>query len=376
MFRIKGDVFHEESCKCGCCDPITPAMWAVYGTFLDHDPEAARRVMKAHEDELERPIDDPFLALELQLAAILAHAFGARAAQIRQKLEKVFESPVDLREVDEVLEEVREVMGDVVDERTERNIAELVNRLIISGVRTAEGTPQDEEDLTPVPTFTQEVEFEDEEQKEKNLLLAGFIAGGVWYALRRKVVVGQGTFLEGAPSVALIHQGIVDSAKYYTNTYFNRIILPLITARVDSIIAGTPTGGLADFKDIHSFIDARFRSVPYWRVVANAAASRAYHYGIAKAADLRQRRAYRIDAVIDSRTTDICLAMDGQVFWLADAVNLLEKVAQASPEEVRELMPFIENAAEVRGKTAAELRALGHIMPPFHFNCRSTIQFI
>lgn len=376
MFRLKGDAFHQPSCSCGCCDPVTPALWGVNGLLMEHDPPAAERVMKAQDFSPDRTIDDPFLALELQLASILATAFGVRALQVRRKLEEVFEPPVDLREVDEVLEEVREVMGDVIDERTERQIADLVNRLMVSGVRVVEGAPQDEADLTPVPTFTQEVDFEDEDQKEKNLLLAGFIAGGVWAALRRKIIVAQGTFLEGSPSVALIHQGIVDSSKYYTNTFFNRIILPMITTRVDSIIAGTPTGQLPDFSDINRFIGERFKSVPYWRVVANAAASRAYHYGIAKAADLRQRRAYRIDAVIDSRTTDICLAMDGQVFWIADAVNLMEKVAQASPEEVRELMPYITNADEVRGKSAAELRALGHIMPPFHFNCRSTIKYI
>ncbi|MGK3946915.1 hypothetical protein ABK046_52185, partial [Streptomyces caeruleatus] len=72
----------------------------------------------------------------------------------------------------------------------------------------------------------------------------------------------------------------------------------------------------------------RLKSVPYWRLVANQASSRAYHYGLTRAGLSLGYTGYRLDAVIDKATTPVCRSLDGKVFWLADAVQRLEKLAR------------------------------------------------
>lgn len=174
------------------------------------------------------------------------------------------------------------------------------------------------------------------------------------------------------PTRLTIQEGMVASAKYFTNGYFNRIVLP---AMVNDINAKIASGAPLDdtfLRSLRASMESRLKSVPYWRTVANQAASRAYHYGLTRAGMAQGYMGYRFTAVLDDRTTATCRHLHGKIFWLADAVAHLEKIARIPPEEIKTAAPWA-SFDDVKDKDSAMLVASGFHMPPLHANCRSTV---
>jgi len=171
-----------------------------------------------------------------------------------------------------------------------------------------------------------------------------------------------------------ILEDMVQASKYYTNTYFNRMVVPQLQSIVQEALL---TGQLdsTTYQAIREAMSNRLKSVPYWRVVANAAASRGYHYGAIRAGQALGRRGYQILAVLDSRTSDICLFMNGKQFWVADAAIQVTRAAEAEGEDIKSVAPWLP-IEDIQDLTNDELRQRGFIIPPLHPNCRSTIKFI
>lgn len=174
------------------------------------------------------------------------------------------------------------------------------------------------------------------------------------------------------PTRMTIEQGMVASAKYYTNNYFNRIVLPAMVEDINQKIASGEVMDDTFFRALRSTMDKRLKSVPYWRTVANQAASRSYHYGMTRAGLASGYTGYRFTAVLDERTSAVCRHMHGKTFWLADAVNLLEKAARTAPEDAKDVMPWA-TMATIKDMDDAMLASSGFMVPPLHGNCRSTI---
>ncbi|AHC30436.1 phage head morphogenesis protein [Rhizobium phage vB_RleS_L338C] len=121
-------------------------------------------------------------------------------------------------------------------------------------------------------------------------------------------------------------------------------------------------------------LHTRLKTVPYWRVVANAAASRAYHYGVLKSGQSAGRRYYEFSAILDAKTSETCWALNGMQWPVADAIALMERIAAAEPEEVKTLAPWINyKTLEPMLSNPFAMQSLGVIIPPVHGNCRSTI---
>lgn len=178
--------------------------------------------------------------------------------------------------------------------------------------------------------------------------------------------------LQNLPTRALIEEGMVASTKYYSNTYFNRVVMPSMANHINNQLA---SGGAFDdtyFRALRNHMDQRLKSVPHWRLVGNQAASRAYHYGLSRAGLADGYTGYTLKAVVDDRTTDICLSLNGKTFWLADGVDRVERVARMVPSRIREEAPWA-TFDDVDGRTSTELASAGIMMPPFHGNCRTTI---
>lgn len=374
------DIPHVPTCGCNGCHPLQPALWSVYGNLYGVDSVEALRVMKADGDP--SLLDDPFIELELQIAALLASVYGVRALQAKRVLEEALTPPLNQREVDIALGKAGEILGDVFDRDTELEIRRLVNRLIIRGALVGEGVdpatlPEVEPDipLEEKPPLSSALENE-ETGGYTSLFIGGALLAGA-AVLGGLTAIGRDTSLLNVPTVRKVHEGIVHAARYYTNQHFNRIILPEIQGRVNAILGGADPATVPGFNDINQYLSRRLQNVPYWRVVANGAASRAYHYGVMKAGALRQFRGYEIVAIIDDRTSDICLGLNGKRFLLNETVDLLEKAIDTEDaEEFTRLLPWVPNAATVEGRSPRELRDLGYVVPPFHPNCRSTIRFI
>lgn len=171
---------------------------------------------------------------------------------------------------------------------------------------------------------------------------------------------------------AAMMDGMLKASKYYSNNFFNSQVMPALQRAV-SLGAGT-TGDNLIWSTIQDVLHKRLKTVPYWRVVANAAASRAYHYGIVKSGQAAGRRYFQYHAVLDAKTSDVCWALHGTQWPLADAISLMERVAAAEPEEVKDIAPWkTMKDIEPFMNSPIGLQAMGVIVPPIHGNCRSTI---
>jgi len=127
-------------------------------------------------------------------------------------------------------------------------------------------------------------------------------------------------------------------------------------------------------KDINRFLRGDIRRVV--DVSANIVGTRLAAYGLYYEARARGISKYRIDAVIDDRTTDICRNLDGRVFEVEFAFNKTGTLLNTTdPAEQKKLAPFPE-LDQIRGLSNEELQAQGHDTPPFHFLCRSVVTLI
>ena len=142
------------------------------------------------------------------------------------------------------------------------------------------------------------------------------------------------------------------------------------------------------------------RSDAYWRMTADAITTRSRSFGSIEAMVKAGATKYRVDAVIDHRTSDICRLLDGREvtvkdpetgeektfklddpsFEVHDAVTLRNQMIEAkTPEEVKEMSPWLSNSQTQRSllsgdfKHTHDLVRSGHMFPPFHGNCRSRL---
>ncbi len=176
-----------------------------------------------------------------------------------------------------------------------------------------------------------------------------------------------------APSRQSVLDGMVKASKFHTNEFFNTQVIPALQRQVSQMLDNTPAMGQPDMSTVRAVLDRRLRSVPYWRVVANAAASRSYHYGLLKAGQFQGFRTYQFIAIIDGVTSQICRDMNGREWHIADAVNLVERAAISEDiEDVKRLMPW-QPSLDTTLLSNDDLRARGILVPPLHGNCRSTI---
>jgi len=85
---------------------------------------------------------------------------------------------------------------------------------------------------------------------------------------------------------------------------------------------------------------------------------------------------YEIVNPMDDRTTLICREMNGQVFYVKDAMAQIADIQDAdSPEEYKKAHPWV-SASKIIGLKSSGYGALvkaGQCFPPYHFACRSTV---
>lgn len=202
------------------------------------------------------------------------------------------------------------------------------------------------------------------------------VRGGITGAIDRGAAMGaiSADFLVEHPSRIRVEQGILSATRYYTNEFFNSQVVPALFDKVDTLLS-TP-GAQVRVDDLIETLNVRLRSTPYWRVVANAATSRGFHYGVLKAAQQIGEQHLLFRAVIDQRTSAVCDELDGTMFSVARGVDLVERVAfDDDPAAAQRLTPWV-GIEDVRGKSAAELEDMGVMVPPLHGNCRSSLVFL
>ncbi len=240
----------------------------------------------------------------------------------------------------------------------------------------------DDEVLPEDPAFFNEAKLEEANEEAstvwRDIIITTGLAASVAALLQRSLTAGEATvapgILQGVPSVEEVLAQMRNTITWNTNQFFTQQVVPSIERSVRNMFDNTSALGQPNLDTVRKVIDRRLKSVPYWRVVANANASRAYHYGMLKAAQFQGFTGYEFVAVLDSRTSDICRELDGQTWFIADAVNRMEMVAGSDdPDAAKTFMPWV-NVEAVQGQSADALRDMGVMVPPLHGNCRSTLR--
>lgn len=287
------------------------------------DPAVTDDMMTDAEYSKERGTD-LFLKEETKIALALSTAIAARGEPIIDKIMGQIEDTNELRApLANVISDAQKEMATVFDEASDE-VTKAVTNTLVRGAKEVEQYPK----ILDIPT------------------------------------------------VQKVRDGIVRATAYYTNRFFNTFVVPAIQDEIDKIFDETNPTDVPDMSSIRDVLDSRLKSVPYWRVVANAAASRGFHYGMVKAGRLKGATQYEIVAVLDDKTSKVCEFLDGKRFWLADAISLLEKAELSNdPDAVRRIMPWPQ-LSTISNLDAAGLRDAGCIIPPFHGNCRTTIKLV
>lgn len=127
-------------------------------------------------------------------------------------------------------------------------------------------------------------------------------------------------------------------------------------------------------KDINRYLRGEIKRVV--DVSANVVGTRVAAYGMYYEARARGISRYRIDAIRDDNTTDICKNMDGREFSVEEAFTKTGTVLSTSdPTDLKKIAPFPDLDA-IGNLSNAELQARGFDTPPFHFLCRSVVTLI
>jgi len=85
---------------------------------------------------------------------------------------------------------------------------------------------------------------------------------------------------------------------------------------------------------------------------------------------------YRIQAVIDDRTSDQCRELHGTVFKVSDGLKHVKKTTDAkTTDALKEVAPWrtVEDIRSIGSGGAAALARAGLASPPYHANCRTIV---
>jgi len=82
---------------------------------------------------------------------------------------------------------------------------------------------------------------------------------------------------------------------------------------------------------------------------------------------------YIIVNPLDERTCPVCSQMNDVVFSVQGGIEQADLDSEAtSPDEIKDAHPWL-GEDEIKGKSPDELSDAGFSLPPFHFNCRCTV---
>ena len=179
------------------------------------------------------------------------------------------------------------------------------------------------------------------------------------------------------PNFPQILEGMTNLIAENMKSYFRRYILPGLYEQIDVSTSLGITPDRDVFTELREAIARSAKATqPQWRTIANLSASRAYHYGVIKGGRSLGYRGYRWISEIDRRTTDTCRMLNGREFDLLPAERLVDRLASADMGEASDIYPFPYEIEEQGGLSASEVRSNAPILPPRHFNCRSTIALL
>ena len=296
------------------------------GWQLFLDVEEREQVVRQSLDEEREPEPDPFLHYEIMLGAILADSFLKISPSARSTILRIVGDPPDFQRLEEAFDEVRSDFDETFTEYTK-----IRSRSVLDNAAKA----------------------------------------GAAVTLTRHAV-------SEIPRYVSVLDGMVVSAKYWTNNYFHTQVVPALYRDVESLLQSGVPAGQSTYQSFRKSVDDRLLGQsPYWRTVSSGAASRAYHYGVFSAAKQAGYRGYSLQAIIDKKTSEICHSLNGREFWVDEAVLVYERIAEATEDEIKDVHPWLTPESVPEPITHdRHVRETGALVPPFHGHCRTTVRLI
>lgn len=337
---------HLLNCTC-CAQETSKAFWAEPVTEKAFADRITTRLansllvglsQKADEDGGENGGDE-FIEEELALSALLALLLFQRGAAAKTKLFELLDVVnASTVEMEDALLEFEKAMGASLSKIEQDDFRAIIGRLMNTGAAQVPG---------------------------------GLVGTNI------SAIPGVGTIMDGYPMVGNSANFLYDRLEESIRNFASRFIVPAVRNGIENVRATTDPTLPHIYSDLKLLVDSRLQGTAYWDVVANATASRSYHYGLLKAATIQRFRTFQFVAVIDSVTTPICRAMNGRVFSVQSALDLMED-AFSSPdlETYKETMPWFTSDEGIADADEAVLSAAGILIPPLHARCRSTIRLI
>ena len=117
-------------------------------------------------------------------------------------------------------------------------------------------------------------------------------------------------------------------------------------------------------------------SKTYWEILADHSLTKIQNMGHVSGYETAGVQYVKIVAVIDSKTTPVCRAMNNKVFKVADFRKQYDKIIHAAEKHdlkaYKAAQPMISSKA-MKGEISDEdIKRLGIKLPPYHFRCRTT----
>lgn len=337
-----------HSLHCACCGPVTEkVLWAEPVSEEAFAKRIASRLsnsllvtfaQKAEEDGGENGGDE-FLDEELALAALLALLLFTRGQAAKTKLFDLFDTEnASTALMDDALIEFEKAMKAPLSNVEKNDFKAIIGRLMNTGASQVQG---------------------------------GLTGTNI------SNTAGVGTIMDGYPTVgtsaAFLYLRLEEAILNFTE----RFVSPGVRSGIENVLANTNPTAPHSYTDLKFLVDSRLQGTAYWDVVANATASRSYHYGLLKAANIQNFRTYAFVAVIDNVTTPICRALNGRTFRVQTALDLMEDAfASEDLDTYKDIMPWFTSAEGIEEADETTLASAGIMIPPLHARCRSTIRLI
>lgn len=171
---------------------------------------------------------------------------------------------------------------------------------------------------------------------------------------------------------ARVLRWLEQDALYWIETYYEREVRDQLQETMRDVL-GSGESRLNAGKRLQQELGERVKKDNlYWEGLSNHITTRTREF--AKVSGYLQAGVTFIEirAVLDNRTSEICRYMHGRVFKVTDARNIREKLIRTdTPDEIKRVAPWISGGSAKRMKTA-KLADEGVILPPYHWNCRTT----
>lgn len=166
---------------------------------------------------------------------------------------------------------------------------------------------------------------------------------------------------------------LVQDNAYWIGEHYGSEVGPRIAEVVQKEVIEAGLGRGEAARALEEIFGDQFgpKSSSYWEVVATTGCTRSRNFGAVGSFVEAGFEEIEAVAVMDERTSPICVYLNGKVWKTEWAVQQRDAMLAAkTPTAARAASPWLPED-DIVGKTTEELQALGVVLGPYHARCRT-----